>query len=91
MKEYAGSHAHPREEGLTLIKGGGASPAVRPRFPQTADPPARSAEGFPSPLAERFREIHAPVSKETACAACRDELGAPEMNYRIVLRCTTAS
>lgn len=90
MKDPAGSRAQLREESA-LLRGGGTAPALKSRFSLVADPSARSAEGFPSRPAGRFHEIHASVSKETACAACRDELVVPEMNYRIVLRCSTAS
>ena len=35
-----------------------------------------------------LREIHEhPTAKE--CSACREDLAAPELNYRLVLRCTT--
>ena len=89
MKDPAGSHAHLREVSA-VVSGGGAAPALKTRLPIVADPSAKGAEGFAPRPAGRFHEVQAPVSKEAACSACRDEKDAPEMNYRIVLRCTTA-
>jgi hypothetical protein len=65
------------------------SPPAGPRATRVAtpdDPAVRTGEGFSAGLEARFRTIHASVAAR-ACAACREELGAPELAYRIVLRC----
>jgi len=51
------------------------------------DPASLVGVGFPGGMEKRFREIHTSASHRT-CFACREDLGAPELNYRIVLRCT---
>jgi len=64
-------------------------------FPEEAEEGARPADPFVRDGA--LRQIHSArpaaledlSTGEAVCSSCREDLGAPDLNYRLVLRCSS--
>jgi hypothetical protein len=61
-------------------------PLTPPSPPSGAPFAGREPEKVPG---TRLREIHTHIA-DRVCSTCREDLAVPELNYRVVLRCSSA-
>lgn len=61
------------------------APHAPPSPPAAAPFAGREPEKLPG---DRLRQIHTHTAAQT-CSTCREDLAVPDLNYRVVLRCST--